>query len=82
MNRLTLATRCEALFVSDLQSSQRPLPRMVRAAVQRALHTFGTNDCAARVAQEYGDHPETAAMRMRWARETVLKAYAGNDARQ
>ena len=75
MNQLTLATRSEALFVSDLQSSECPHGPAVRAAVRRTLRDFGINDCAARVAQEYGDHPETAVMRMRWARETVLKAY-------
>jgi hypothetical protein len=32
---------------------------------------FGIQGCAARVAQAYGDHPETAVLRMRWARATV-----------
>ena len=29
------------------------------------------NSCAGRVAQEFGDHPEAAAARMRWARAAV-----------
>jgi hypothetical protein len=27
------------------------------------------------VAQEFGDHPETAILRMRWAREAVEQAF-------
>jgi hypothetical protein len=76
MNGLMLATRCEALFVSELQSSQHPHAPAVRDAVKRTLSALGVNDCAARVAQEFGDHPETAVKRMRWARETVMQAYA------
>jgi hypothetical protein len=30
------------------------------------------------VAQEFGDHPETAVIRMRWARAVVLEAFAGS----
>jgi hypothetical protein len=32
----------------------------------------------ARVAQAYGEHPETAVTRMRWARITVAGAFAGS----
>jgi len=28
------------------------------------------------VAQEFGDHPETAVIRMRWARSVVREAFA------
>ena len=31
----------------------------------------GLGGCAAEVAAEYGEHPETAARRMRWARAVV-----------
>lgn len=34
--------------------------------------------CAARVAQAYGDHPETAVTRMRWARTAVASAFGGS----
>ena len=77
MSRQTLITCFEALFVSDLQSSQQPSASQVRAAVSRALRTVGTDDVAALAAQEYGDHPESSAIRMRWAREQVLSAYPG-----
>ncbi|WP_117210774.1 hypothetical protein [Allorhizocola rhizosphaerae] len=76
MSTLTMDTRCEALFVSNLQSSQHPAAPAVRAAVRRTLQNLGVNDCAARVAQEFGDHPETAVLRMRWAREAIQEAYA------
>ena len=36
-----------------------------------ALDGLGAAGCAGRVAQEFGDHPEAAAARMRWARATV-----------
>jgi hypothetical protein len=28
------------------------------------------------VAQEFGDHPDTAVIRMRWARDVARKAFA------
>jgi hypothetical protein len=69
------AARCEALFVSDLQGSQCPDPEQVRQAVARAIRALGVRGCCARVAQEFGDHPETAVARMRWARQVVSQAY-------
>jgi len=70
-----LAVQCEALFASDLQSSQRPAPRQIRRAILDMIMNFGARYCLARVAQEFGDHPETAVDRMRWAREAVAEAY-------
>lgn len=69
------AARCEALFVSSLQSSPQPPAEQVREAVARTIRTHGVLACVARVAQEFGDHPETAVTRMRWAREAVSHAY-------
>jgi hypothetical protein len=43
----------------------------VRKAVAAAMRAYGGRGCAERVAQEFGDHPETAAARMRWARGVV-----------
>lgn len=78
MPRLNItATRCEALFVSELQHSQRPTAAQVRAAVVLTVRTHGVRGCVARVAQEFGDHPGTAVDRMRWAREAVATAYTG-----
>jgi hypothetical protein len=69
------AARCEALFASDLQGSQCPDPEQVRQAVARAIRALGVRGCCARVAQEFGDHPDTAVARMRWARQAVSQAY-------
>ena len=78
MYQLDLACRCEALFASDLQHSQHPDPTDVRTAVARTISRLGETTCLARMAQEFGDHPEAAAARMRWAREAVKSAYSGS----
>jgi hypothetical protein len=69
------AVRCEALFVSALQRSERPDARQVRLAVAAAMRQYGGCGCAAQVAQEYGEHPEIAAARMQWARGAVAEAF-------
>jgi hypothetical protein len=65
-------TWCEALFASGLQPSDAPTAEMVATAVNRALQQFGIRGCAGRMAQEFGDHPDAAASRMRWVRTTSL----------
>ena len=70
------AARADALFVSDLQRSGEPSAGQVRLAVAAAIRAFGSRGCAERVAQEFGDHPETSALRMRWAREAVAGTFA------
>jgi hypothetical protein len=63
-----LRARAEALFASSLQPSDRPGMRQVRAAIAASLLAHrGAAGCAARMAAEYGEHPEEAACRMRWA---------------
>jgi hypothetical protein len=62
------ALRADALFVSMLQRSGDPSAGQVRDAIATAVHEFGGQGCAEQVAQEFGDHPETAVVRMRWAR--------------
>jgi hypothetical protein len=69
------AARCEALFASALQRSDEPTLIEVRDAIQRAVRELGSRGCAAWVAQEFGDHPETAILRMKWAREAVERAF-------
>jgi hypothetical protein len=50
----------------------------VHQAIAAAVAAFGIRGCAARVAQAYGEHPETAVLRMRWARAAVTRvAVAG-----
>jgi hypothetical protein len=62
------ATLADALFASALQRSEHPTPRQVRQAIAAAAAAYGGSGCAARVAQAFGEHPETAVTRMRWAR--------------
>ena len=72
MQQLSIsAVRADALFVSALQRSTEPTAAQVHQAVSEAVAAFGSRGCAARVAQEYGDHPESAAARMRWACEVT-----------
>ncbi len=61
----------EALFVSDLQPSQRPSRQMLEDTVTAMILRHGSDGCAAVVATEFGDHPESAVRRMCWAREKV-----------
>jgi hypothetical protein len=76
MNRLDLIdARCEALFVSGLQRSDRPGTAAVVAAIRRSVRQFGVSGCAARMAQEFGEHPEAAVERMRWVRQVVDRAF-------
>jgi len=67
---LTVARR-EALFASGLPGSEAHSAQAVVAAIGRAVREFGINGCAARMAQEFGDHPEAAAERMCWVRQAV-----------
>ena len=66
-------TRCEALFASALQPSDTPTAGMIVAAINSAVQRFGPRGCTERMAQEFGDHPEAAARRMRWARRLAAQ---------
>jgi hypothetical protein len=69
---LSISTaRADALFASSLQRSGEPTAAQVRQAIAAAIRALGARGCAARVAQAYGEHPETAVLRMRWARAVV-----------
>jgi len=61
------AARSGALFASPLQRSDEPSARQVQQAIATAIGVHGVRGCAARVAQAYGEHPETALTRMGWA---------------
>jgi hypothetical protein len=67
--------RSHALFVSVLQPSDDPDAEQIRQAITEAVRQFRSRGCAARTAQEFGDHPETAVARMRWARQTVAETF-------
>jgi hypothetical protein len=68
--------RCRALFSSALQPSDVPTADMVAAAISHAVQQFGTGGCAGRMAQEFGDHPDAAARRMRWVRQLIARGPA------
>lgn len=69
------AARAEALFASHIQAGDDPDRSIVGQAVAATVRTHGTRGCAALVAQEFGDHPESAAARMRWALGLVDDVY-------
>lgn len=72
----TSALWAEALFASVLQRSDRPSPDQVRKAVAAAVRAYGGRGCAELMAQEFGDHPETAVERMRWACAVAGEVFA------
>ena len=79
MHHLSIsAARADALFVSALQRSEELSTGQVRQAVAAAVRTFGSRGCAERVAQEFGDHPDTAVARMRWARMAEAEAFSSS----
>jgi hypothetical protein len=65
----------EALFVSSLDRRETYSDAAIRRAVIEALRRNGVRECVAQVAQEYGEHPDTAAARMKWALACVTQAY-------
>ncbi len=69
------AVRAEALFVSTLQPSGSPSPDQIRRVVAATLQRLGVRGCAAQVAGEFGDHPDTAVARMSWALATINTVY-------
>ncbi len=74
------AAGAAALFTSPRSSTSRPSRVEALAAIRTAVRAHGgVQGCTIEVAGEYGEHPETAAPRMRWARGVVdaLAAQAG-----
>ncbi len=58
--------RRAALFASGLQRSDAPTTTMAAQAITATVRRFGIHGCLSRMAQEFGDHPDAAAERMRW----------------
>lgn len=76
MSRLNIhVARCEALFASCVQESQNPSTEQVRTAIQQEIRKYGVRGCVAQVAQEFGEHPDAAVARMRWAKQMVSSVY-------
>jgi hypothetical protein len=75
-----LAARAEALFTSDLSARREYTGIEVAAAIRHAIGAHdGIRGCVAQVAAAYGEHPETAARRMRWARTVIESLHAPAD---
>lgn len=75
MRTQLLAARAAALFASELPTGSRPAPTAVQAAIATAVHAYGgSRGCVAMMAAAYGDYPETAAPRMRWALSVISQA--------
>jgi hypothetical protein len=76
MSRLSLnQVRAEALFASTVQPSDQPTMAQIHAAIMQTVRRLGCRGCAAQMAQEFGDAPDTAPARMRWARGAVGEAF-------
>ncbi|MGN6681766.1 MAG: hypothetical protein ACTHKL_28725 [Streptosporangiaceae bacterium] len=71
------AVWADALFASALQRCEQPSAGQIRHAVAATVRTLGPGGCAERVAQEFGDHPDGAAGRMRWARARTAEVFKG-----
>jgi hypothetical protein len=75
--RSALSARADALFTSDLSAQRDYTTIEVAAAISHAMGAHhGIRGCAGEVAAAYGEHPETAASRMRWARAVIEGIYA------
>ena len=69
--------RAEVLAVSDLSLGGPVARRDADAAIRATIRTHGgVRGCVAALAYEFGEHPETAAERMRRARAVVASLYA------
>src|SRR5260370_15419975 len=78
MARLNVkGARCEALCASELQGPDAPPAESVTEAISRTVRRLGTRGCAGRMAQEFGDHPQAAAERMRWIRQLAAGTTTG-----
>jgi hypothetical protein len=65
-----------AVFASDLSAQDHPDPAAVSEAIKNTARAHGgLHGCAGEVAAAYGEHPETAAPRMRWARALVETSF-------
>lgn len=78
---VSLDLLAEALFVSDLQPSESPSPKTLEKTVAAMLRRHGSEGCAGGVAEEFGEHPDCACARMRWARTAAAEAFEFEPAR-
>jgi hypothetical protein len=77
IERADLPWLAEVLYISPIEPSDDPCAEVVRSAIVASLSRCCCDvlGCAAQVAQEAGDHPETYQPRMRWALSAVTNAF-------
>lgn len=76
MTDLLTAARAEALFSSGLDTGSELTRTEIAEAIREAiLRHGGSLACAGLLAQAYGERPETAVPRMRWALCQVRTAF-------
>jgi hypothetical protein len=79
---LLVTARAAAIFTSHLATGSQPTSPEATAIISAAVRAHGgTRGCAAEVAAAYGERPETAAPRMRWARTVIEDIYQRRPAR-
>jgi hypothetical protein len=72
---LSLA-RAQALAVSGFSAATRLDRSSVDAAIRATVRSHGgVRGCVAALAQEFGEYPDTAPLRMRWAKQAVASLY-------
>jgi len=64
-----------ALFASSISAFAPVDHDTIDAAIRTTFKRLHVRGCAEFVAREYGDHPDTAVMRMRWAILTIAALY-------
>ncbi len=72
MTRKMNETVCEALFASSLQPSDTLTAETVADALASTVRRLGSAGCSSHMAEEFGNHPEQAANRMKWIRQLTV----------
>jgi hypothetical protein len=65
----------EALFASSISAFAPVTPSEVDAAIRATIKRLHVRGCVEIVANEFGEHPDTAVNRMRWAVTVVTEMY-------
>jgi hypothetical protein len=71
MATITRTRVAEALFVSDLEPSENPSVQRIHDTIDQMTQRYGADGCAARMASEFGEHPDLAVRRMIWVRRIM-----------
>lgn len=73
---LLIVARAEAIFSSDLPTGVQLNRAEIATAIEQAVRAHGgSRGCALILAGSYGDQPEIAVPRMRWALQQVRSCH-------